>query len=147
MASSSVANSDAAASRRQSAAHLIIVAGGSVLAATNSMISLTITPTTVLEIGGVGAISWTTTLYVVASIVAAAAGGLLRARLGLRGAALLGPLVFVAGGLVCAASAEHGRAAGRTPACRVSAPAWRWHCPTPASASCSRSGNGRGCSR
>ncbi len=72
------------------------------LAATNSMISLTITPTTVLEIGGVGAISWTTTLYVVASIVAAAAGGLLRARLGLRGAALLGPLVFVAGGLVCA---------------------------------------------
>jgi predicted MFS family arabinose efflux permease len=85
-------------------AHLIVVAGGSVLAATNSMISLTITPTTVLEIGGVGAISWTTTLYVVASIVAAAAGGLLRARLGLRGAALLGPLVFVAGGLVCAAA-------------------------------------------
>ena len=61
------------------------------LAATNSMISVTITPTTVLEIGGVGAISWTTTLYVVASIVAAAAGGLLRARLGLRGAAVLGP--------------------------------------------------------
>jgi MFS family permease len=75
-----------------------------VLAAINSMISVTITPTTVLEIGGVGAISWTTTLYVVASILAAAAGGLLRARLGLRGAALLGPLVFAAGGLVCAAA-------------------------------------------
>ena len=104
MASSPVADVDDAVSRRQSVAHLIIVAGGSVLSATNSMISLTITPTTVLEIGGVGAISWTTTLYVVASIVAAAAGGLLRARLGLRGAALLGPLVFVAGGLVCAAA-------------------------------------------
>jgi MFS family permease len=93
-----------AASRRQPVAHLIVVAGGSVLSATNSMISVTITPTTVLEIGGVGAISWTTTLYVVASIVAAAAGGLLRARLGLRGAALLGPLVFTAGGLICAAA-------------------------------------------
>jgi MFS family permease len=104
MASVPVADHDAAASRRESAAHLVIVAGGSVLAATNSMISLTITPTTVLEIGGVGAISWTTTLYVVASIVAAAAGGLLRARLGLRRAALLGPLVFVAGALLCAAA-------------------------------------------
>jgi MFS family permease len=103
MTGSPAANVDAA-SRRQTAAHLIIVAGGSVLAATNAMISVTITPTTVLEIGGVGAISWTTTLYVVASIVAAAAGGLLRARLGLRGAAVLGPLVFVAGGLVCAAA-------------------------------------------
>lgn len=104
MAGSPVANIDAAAARRQPVAHLIVVAGGSVLAATNSMISVTITPTTVLEIGGVGAISWTTTLYVVASIVAAAAGGLLRARLGLRGAAVLGPLAFVAGGLVCAAA-------------------------------------------
>jgi Major Facilitator Superfamily len=103
MAGSPIANVDAV-SQRQPIAHLIVVAGGSVLAATNSMISVTITPTTVLEIGGVGAISWTTTLYVVASIVAAAAGGLLRARLGLRGAALLGPLVFVAGGLVCAAA-------------------------------------------
>jgi MFS family permease len=93
-----------AASRRQPVAHLIIVVGGSVLSAANSMISVTITPITVLEIGGVGAISWTTTLYVVASIVAAAAGGLLRARLGLRGAALLGPLVFTAGGLICAAA-------------------------------------------
>jgi MFS family permease len=90
--------------KRTSVAHLVIVAGGSVLAATSSMISVTITPTTVLEIGGVGAISWTTTLYVVASIVAAAAGGLLRARLGLRYAALLGSMVFVAGGLVCAAA-------------------------------------------
>jgi MFS family permease len=104
MARTSAADLDAAASRRQPVVHLIIVAGGSVLAATNSMISVTITPTTVLEIGGVAAISWTTTLYVVASIVAAATGGLLRARLGLRGAALLGPLVFVAGGLVCAAA-------------------------------------------
>jgi MFS family permease len=101
---SQVAQVDVGPSERQPVAHLVIVAGGSVLAATNSMISLTITPTTVLEIGGVGAISWTTTLYVVASIVAAAAGGLLRARLGLRYAALLGPLVFVAGGLVCAAA-------------------------------------------
>jgi hypothetical protein len=63
MAGSPVANVDAVVSRRQPVAHLIIVAGGSVLAATNSMISLTITPTTVLEIGGVGTISWTTTLY------------------------------------------------------------------------------------
>jgi MFS family permease len=91
-------------SRRQSTAYLIIVAGGSVLASANSMISLTITPTTVLEIGGVAAISWTTTLYVVASIVAAAAGGLLRVRLGLRVAVLLGPIVFATGGLICAAA-------------------------------------------
>src|SRR5919106_2034926 len=103
MASSCEAGLGTTADRR-SAAHLIIVAGGSVLAATNSMISVTITPTTVLEIGGVGAISWTTTLYVVASIVAAAAGGLLLARLGLRYAALLGPLVFTTGGLICAAA-------------------------------------------
>ena len=103
MPGSPAANVDATF-RRQPVAHLMVVAGGSVLSATNSMISVTITPTTVLEIGGVGAISWTTTLYVVASIVAAAAGGLLRARLGLRGAAVLGPLAFVAGGLVCAAA-------------------------------------------
>jgi MFS family permease len=103
MASSSEAGLSTTVERRP-AAHLIIVAGGSVLAATNSMISVTITPTTVLEIGGVAAISWTTTLYVVASIVAAAAGGLLLARLGLRYAALLGPLVFTLGGLVCAAA-------------------------------------------
>jgi MFS family permease len=85
-------------------AHVLVVTGGTALTATNAMMSTTVTPTTVLDIGGVALISWTTTLYVVASIVAAAAGGLLRARLGLRAAVLLGPLVFAVGGAVCAAA-------------------------------------------
>ncbi|MEM7023921.1 MAG: MFS transporter, partial [Pseudomonadota bacterium] len=104
MAEASATGANGAISRRQHAAHIVVVLGGSVLSASSAMISVTITPTTVLDIGGVEAISWTTTLYVVASIVAAAGGGLLRVRFGLRRAALLGPMIFALGGLVCAAA-------------------------------------------
>jgi MFS family permease len=66
------------------------------------MVSVTVLPSAVREIGGLELLSWATTAYFTASIACSAAGDWAKARLGLRRALGGGALVFMAGSLTCA---------------------------------------------
>ncbi|MEO3434555.1 MFS transporter [Inquilinus sp. CAU 1745] len=70
--------------------------------ATNSMVSVTVLPSAVVEIGGVALLSWATTIYITASIVVSASAGWMRARIGLRRGIALGVITFAAGSALCA---------------------------------------------
>lgn len=72
------------------------------LHAADSLISATVMPSAVAEIGGVAWIYWTTALYELGSIVAGAVAGVLALRLGLVRAIVLAALIYAAG---CVASA------------------------------------------
>jgi MFS family permease len=62
----------------------------------------TVLPSVVAEIGGAAFYAWATMLYVMASIMGTACGGLINARLDLRRGYLLGVLVVLAGTAGCA---------------------------------------------
>lgn len=72
------------------------------LHAADALISATVMPSAVAEIGGVAWIYWTTALYELGSIVAGAVAGVLALRLGLVRAIVLAALIYAAG---CVASA------------------------------------------
>ena len=67
------------------------------LHAVNFFVFATLAPAVVTEIGGLDRLSWATTLYVGASIVSSAAGGIMRARFGVRRALLIAILGFALG--------------------------------------------------
>lgn len=80
-----------------------IALGGSVaLHALNIYIATTIMPSAIREIGGLDYYAWTTTLFVVASILGAALSTSLMARAGARGAYTIAALIFGIGTLCCA---------------------------------------------
>ncbi|MBM3225227.1 MAG: MFS transporter [Candidatus Tectomicrobia bacterium] len=62
----------------------------------------TVLPSVVEEIGGAAFYAWSTMLYVVASILGAAGGGLARARWDVRRSYTLGTVLFLVGSLGCA---------------------------------------------
>ncbi len=64
----------------------------------------TVIPSTVTELGGARLISWAMTIYLIASIVSGAAGGLTKRRIGARAAFNLGAAVFVVGSVIAAAA-------------------------------------------
>jgi MFS family permease len=72
------------------------------LHAADSLLTATVMPAVVAEIGGVAYIAWATALYVLASIVAGAGAGVFALRLGLKQSILIGVAVYGAG---CAMSA------------------------------------------
>lgn len=72
------------------------------LHAADSMLTATVIPVLVVDIGGAEFIAWTMALYVLASIVAGSAAGLAARRLGMKAAICGGALVY---GLGCAVSA------------------------------------------
>jgi MFS family permease len=74
------------------------------LHAVDVFIVTTVMPSIVRDIGGASYYSWTTMLYMVASIIGAATGGPLKAKLGPRRAYCLGSLLFLFGSVSCAAS-------------------------------------------
>lgn len=80
----------------------IVLAGGVALYATNEFLTISLLPSTVAEIGGQRLYAWVTTVYLVASVVAATTVSATLARLGPRGAYLLGLSVFGLGTLLCA---------------------------------------------
>lgn len=82
----------------------IILGGGVVLHALNIFISTTILPSIVRDIGGLDYYAWSTTLFVVASIVSAALTSRLKAALGARNAYLLALLLFAFGTVLCGAA-------------------------------------------
>ena len=81
-----------------------VLAGGVALYATNEFLTISLMPSAVADIGGQRLYAWVTTVYLVASVVAATTVHSLLMRLGPRWSYLLGLSVFGAGSLVCAAA-------------------------------------------
>ena len=81
-----------------------VLAGGVALYATNEFLTISLMPSAVADIGGHRYYAWVTTVYLVASVVAATTVHSLLMRLGPRWSYLLGLSVFGAGSLVCAAA-------------------------------------------
>jgi MFS family permease len=81
-----------------------VLAGGVGLYATNEFLTISLMPSAVADIGGQRYYAWVTTVYLVASVVAATTVHSLLLRLGPRWAYLLGLTVFGAGSLACAAA-------------------------------------------
>ncbi|MCP9272586.1 MFS transporter [Mycolicibacterium arenosum] len=79
-----------------------VLAGGVALYATNEFLTISLLPSTVAEIGGQRLYAWVTTVYLVASVVAATTVSATLARLGPRWSYLAGLSVFGLGSLLCA---------------------------------------------
>jgi MFS family permease len=79
-----------------------LLAGGVALYATNEFLTISLLPSTVADIGGERLFAWVTTLYLVGSVVAAAAVNAALLRFGARASYLLGLAVFGVGSVVCA---------------------------------------------
>ncbi|WP_029115638.1 MFS transporter [Mycobacterium sp. URHB0044] len=81
-----------------------VLAGGVALYATNEFLTISLLPSAVAEIGGQRFYAWVTTVYLVASVVAATTVSATLARLGPRWAYLGALSVFGAGSLLAAAA-------------------------------------------
>jgi MFS family permease len=79
-----------------------VLAGGVALYATNEFLTISLLPSTVAEIGGERLYAWVTTVYLVASVVAATTVGSLLTKLGPRWAYVSGLSVFGVGSALCA---------------------------------------------
>jgi MFS family permease len=79
-----------------------VLAGGVALYATNEFLTVSLMPSAVADIGGQRFYAWVTTVFLVASVVAATTVHALLTRLGPRGSYLLGLSVFGVGSLACA---------------------------------------------
>jgi MFS family permease len=86
------------------AVYSIILAGGVMLHAINIYIVTTILPSVVGDIGGLEYYAWSTTLFVVASILGAALSSRLVDRVGPGRAYASATALFAAGALICAAA-------------------------------------------
>uniref|UniRef100_UPI0031D74EAC MFS transporter n=1 Tax=Mycobacterium sp. TaxID=1785 RepID=UPI0031D74EAC len=81
-----------------------LLAGGVALYATTEFLTISLLPSAVADIGGEQLYAWVTTLYLVGSVMAAAAVYPALQRFGARASYLLGLVVFAVGSLVCAAA-------------------------------------------
>jgi Major Facilitator Superfamily len=88
----------------RNAVYSIILAGGVTLHALNIYIVTTILPSVVGDVGGLEFYAWSTTLFVVASILGAALSSRLLDRVGPGRAYASATALFVAGTLICAAA-------------------------------------------
>lgn len=80
----------------------IALSGGVALHAVNLYIATTILPSVVRDIGGIDYYAWNTTVYVVASIVAAALSARMLTRFGPKAAYALAGVIFAVGAIICA---------------------------------------------
>lgn len=79
-----------------------VLAGGVALYATNEFLTISLLPSAVAEIGGQRLYAWVTTVYLVASVVAATTVSSTLTRLGPRRAYVTALSVFAIGSLLCA---------------------------------------------
>lgn len=79
-----------------------VLAGGVALYATNEFLTISLLPSTVADIGGQRFYAWVTTVYLVASVIAATTVSSMLQRFGPRWSYLLGLAVFAAGSVACA---------------------------------------------
>ena len=85
-----------------------MLAGGVALYATNEFLTISLLPSAVADIGGQRLYAWVTTVYLVASVVAATTVSALLARFGPRSAYLWALAVFGLGSVRVRAGADHG---------------------------------------
>jgi len=86
------------------AGHVVILMLAISLHAMDVFVIATILPTLVADIGGAAFYTWPTMLYMVASIVGASSGGLIRVRFGMRAAPVLAAAIYLLGALTAAAA-------------------------------------------
>lgn len=88
--------------RGGNAARCAVVGGGMIIHAVNVFIAVTILPSVVRDIGGLRYFAWSTTLYVVASLLGGANCASMLRRVGVRNLYRLALLTFALGACLCA---------------------------------------------
>jgi MFS family permease len=88
----------------KNAIYAIALSGGVTLHAVNMYIATTVMPSVIVDIGGLDFYAWTTTLFVVASILGAALTAKLLRSAGPRAAYLVASMLFAGGTLICSLS-------------------------------------------
>src|ERR1700740_2894656 len=81
---------------------LCVLLGGVLLHSMNVLITATLLPSVVTELGGANLMSWPTTAFVASSIIAASGTSLVSVRCGTRRAFSGGALIYAAGAGLCA---------------------------------------------
>src|SRR5215471_15660972 len=87
---------------------LSVLLGGVLLHSMNVLVTATLLPSIVAELGGANLMSWPTTAFVAASIVAASGTSLVGGSYGNRRAFAGGAVIYAAGAVLCAAAASIG---------------------------------------
>jgi MFS family permease len=80
---------------------LVVPLGGVLLHSMNVLITATLLPSIVIDVGGADLMSWPTTAFLAASIVAATGTGILTAAVGARRAFCAGAGIYCAGAILC----------------------------------------------
>ena len=94
--------------RRGNLARCAVTGGGMMMHAVNVFIVTTTLPSIVHDIGGLRYFAWSTTLYVVASLLGGANCASLMRRIGYRNGYRLALAIFATGGLICASAPAMG---------------------------------------
>jgi MFS family permease len=81
---------------------LSVLLGGVLLHSMNVLITATLLPSIVAELGGASLMSWPTTAFVASSIIAASGTSLVSSRFGNRRAFAGGAVIYAAGAVLCA---------------------------------------------
>src|SRR5262245_62178929 len=94
--------------RREWIPILAILLGGVLMQSMNVLMLATVLPSIVGELGGVAMLSWPTTAYLAASIVAASCAGMLASAAGARLVYCVGAATFSLGALLCSLAPAMG---------------------------------------
>jgi MFS family permease len=86
----------------QLALPLSVLLGGVLLHSMNVLITATLLPSIVADVGGSNLMSWTTTAFVASSIVAATSAAIVSRAVGSRRAFCVGAMIYAAGAILCA---------------------------------------------
>jgi hypothetical protein len=81
---------------------LSLLLGGALLHAMNALITATLMPSIVIDIGGSGLMSWVATAFLASSIVAAAGTGIVTQAIGARHGYFAGAAIYGLGSILCA---------------------------------------------
>src|SRR5215472_14282918 len=87
---------------------LSVLLGGVLLHSMNVLVTATLLPSIVAELGGANLMSWPTTAFVASSIIAASGTGLVSDRFGNRRAFSGGAVIYAAGAALCACAPSIG---------------------------------------
>ena len=85
---------------------LCVLLGGVLLHSMNVLVTATLLPSVVAELGGANLMSWPTTAFVASSIIAASGTGLISGRFGSRRAFSGGAVIYAAGAALCACTSS-----------------------------------------
>jgi MFS family permease len=91
---------------------LAVLLGGVLLHSMNVLITATLLPSIVADIGGAALMSWPTTAFVASSIIAAASTGIIGRVIGNRWAFCTGALIYAGGAVLCALAPSIGSVIG-----------------------------------